>query len=124
MIERKTFTSRDEWLEWRKQDVTASSIGALFNCHPYTTALRLYAEKRGTDFLVEDNKAMRRGRWLEPAVAGDLGWPEPGVVGAWGGGACDDVPAMAEHWRRRLRSGGTPAGVSGVRMLRLGGSIA
>ena len=68
-VERREITSREEWLEWRKQDVTASQVGALFNCHPYVTALRLYAEKRGTEFFVEDNKVMRRGRWLEPAVA-------------------------------------------------------
>jgi predicted phage-related endonuclease len=60
---------RAEWLEWRKHDVTASVVGALFDCHPYTTALRLYAEKRGVEFLpFEENKSMRRGRWLEPAV--------------------------------------------------------
>jgi predicted phage-related endonuclease len=59
-----------EWLEWRKHDVTASVIGALFDCHPYVTALRLYAEKRGAEFPQQDeNKSMRRGRWLEPAVA-------------------------------------------------------
>ena len=68
-IERREITSRDEWLEWRKHDVTASAVGALFNCHPYVTALRLYAEKRGTEFEHADNKAMRRGRWLESSVA-------------------------------------------------------
>jgi len=68
MIERLKVTSREEWLEWRKQDVTASNVGALFNAHPYVTPLRLYAEKRGTEFNVEDNKVMRRGRWMEPAV--------------------------------------------------------
>ena len=67
-IERREITSHEEWLAWRKSDITASNIGALFNCHPYVTALRLYAEKRGAEFLVEDNNAMRRGRWLEPAV--------------------------------------------------------
>ena len=68
-IERRDITSRDEWLQWRKTDVTASAVGALFNCHPYTTALRLYAAKRGTEFEHADNKAMRRGRWLESSVA-------------------------------------------------------
>jgi len=68
-IEKLTITSREKWLEWRKQDYTASNIGALFNCHPYTTPLRMYAEKRGTEFVLEDNNAMRRGRWMEPAVA-------------------------------------------------------
>jgi len=67
-IERKTITTREEWLEWRRADVTASQVGALFNCHTYVTPLRLYAEKRGTEFVNEDNLAMRRGRWLEPAV--------------------------------------------------------
>src|SRR5580765_176161 len=69
MIERRSITSKEVWLEWRKQDVTASVVGALFNCHDYTTPLRLYAEKRGTEFIHQDNLAMRRGRWLEPAVA-------------------------------------------------------
>lgn len=69
MIVSKEITTRDEWLEWRKADVTASVVGALFGVHPYTTALRLYVEKRGVEFENKDNAAMRRGRWLEPAVA-------------------------------------------------------
>jgi len=68
-VEHRTITSRDEWLRWRRQDVTASVVGALFGVHPYTTALRIYAEKRGVEFPDADNKTMRRGRWLEPAVA-------------------------------------------------------
>jgi putative phage-type endonuclease len=68
-VERRTITDRTEWLQWRKQDVTASRVGALFGVHPYETALRLYAEKRGVQFPDADNKTMRRGRWLEPAVA-------------------------------------------------------
>jgi putative phage-type endonuclease len=68
-IERRLITDRNEWLAWRKQDVTASRVGALFGVHPYETALRLYAEKRGVEFPDADNKTMRRGRWLEPAVA-------------------------------------------------------
>jgi predicted phage-related endonuclease len=70
MIERRTINSRAEWLEWRKNDITASSIGALFDEHPYTTALRQYVEKRGVEFpeLDPEDKVLRRGRWLEPAV--------------------------------------------------------
>jgi predicted phage-related endonuclease len=69
-IERIPIIDRDTWLAGRKHDVTASTIGALFGCHPYVTALRLYAEKRGTEFPdTADDKIMRRGRWLEPAVA-------------------------------------------------------
>jgi predicted phage-related endonuclease len=69
MIERHPIVDRAEWLEWRKQDVTASRVGALFGAHPYETALRLYAERRGVEFPSVDSKTMRRGRWLEPAVA-------------------------------------------------------
>jgi len=68
-IERRAIVSREDWLQWRREDVTASTIGALFNCHSYITPLRIYAEKRGTEFVNEDNKILRRGRWLEPAVA-------------------------------------------------------
>jgi predicted phage-related endonuclease len=67
-IERREITDRELWLAWRREDVTASRVGALFHCHPYETALRLYAEKRGVEFETVENKAMRRGRWLEPAV--------------------------------------------------------
>jgi predicted phage-related endonuclease len=69
MIERRPIVDREEWLRWRRDDVTASNVGALFGVHPYTTALRLYVEKRGTEFRDDDNKVLRRGRWLEPAVA-------------------------------------------------------
>jgi predicted phage-related endonuclease len=70
-VQHLAYTSREQWLALRKEanDVTASTIGALFNCHPYATPLRIYAEKRGTEFVNEDNLAMRRGRWMEPAVA-------------------------------------------------------
>jgi len=67
-IERHTIISRDQWLALRKQDVTASRIGALFSCHPYVSALRVYLEHSGIEFPQEDNAAMRRGRLLESAV--------------------------------------------------------
>jgi predicted phage-related endonuclease len=70
MIERRLITDRNEWLAWRREDITASNVAALFgNMHPYQTMLRVYAEKRGVEFPDADNKTMRRGRWLEPAVA-------------------------------------------------------
>lgn len=54
----------------RGQDVTASVVGALFDLHPYTTALRLYAQHCGVEFPdPEETKTMRRGRWMEPAIA-------------------------------------------------------
>jgi|SRR5262245_245185 len=67
-IERRAITDREQWKQWRRADITASTIGALFGVHPYTTALKLYVEKRGVEFPETDNEVMRRGRWLEPAV--------------------------------------------------------
>jgi predicted phage-related endonuclease len=70
-IERRAIVDREQWLEWRKLDVTASTVGALpqFNCHPYVTPLRLFVEKCGVEFIDQDNGAKRRGRWMEPAIA-------------------------------------------------------
>ena len=68
-VERFPITSREQWLALRSGDVTASTIGALFGLHPYTTSMRLFIEKR--DQLAEDQEetqAMRRGRILEDAV--------------------------------------------------------
>jgi predicted phage-related endonuclease len=63
--------TREQWLALRKNDITASVLGALWGIHPYMTPLQLAAEKLG---LVErpdnsDNQAMARGRMLEGAVA-------------------------------------------------------
>jgi putative phage-type endonuclease len=69
MIEERAITNREEWLSWRRGFVGASNIGALFGIHPYTTALRMYAEKRGVEFVEKENSVMRRGQILEPAVA-------------------------------------------------------
>lgn len=68
-IERIPYTSREQWLELRKKDVTASTVAALFGLHPYETPLGLYTEKRGLDLPKGDNKILRRGRLLESAVA-------------------------------------------------------
>ena len=63
-------TGRDQWLDLRKQDVTASVVGALNNLHPFTSRLRLYKEKSGADLgEVKQNVRMRRGLILERAVA-------------------------------------------------------
>jgi putative phage-type endonuclease len=69
-IETHEITNRDEWLAWRKRDVTASDIGALFGLSPWKgrTLLQLWAEKTGRAQPQIDTPALRRGRWLEPAV--------------------------------------------------------
>ena len=73
MIERHKIIDREQWLGLRDPDVTASVMGALFGVHPYKTPLRLYAEKRGTEFAEpDDNAILRRGRKLESVVAKDV----------------------------------------------------
>jgi hypothetical protein len=62
--------SREQWLALRKQDVTASVVGALSGLHPFTSRLRLYKEKSGADLgETKVNVRMRRGLVLERAVA-------------------------------------------------------
>ena len=66
-------TSRGQWLDLRRRDVTASAIAALFDAHPYITRQQLADRMRGASdagtSTVPDNSAMRRGRVLEPGVA-------------------------------------------------------
>ena len=61
----------------RKPDVTASTVGALYNAHPYMSALKLYLEKTGVDFPHLDSSVTRRGRLLESAVALAVGEERP-----------------------------------------------
>lgn len=69
MIERFAITDRDQWLNLRRMDVTASDIGAVFGLHPYKTPLKLWAEKTDQGFLQDlDSAVLKRGRWLENAV--------------------------------------------------------
>lgn len=69
MIERHPITSQEEWLRLRRQDVTASVVGALFGVHPYQTPAGLWAEKTGVELPRRDTADMRRGRLLEGAIA-------------------------------------------------------
>jgi predicted phage-related endonuclease len=66
-VEKLAITDRDTWLGWRRQDVTASDIGAICGLSEYKTALGVWAEKAGT-IEPEENDAMRTGRYLEDAV--------------------------------------------------------
>lgn len=61
--------SRDEWLGWRRRDVTASVSAALFGEHPYMTPYRLWAIHHGLESVDQaDNKLFKRGRLLEPII--------------------------------------------------------
>ena len=77
-IERLQVTDRKTWLTWRKQDVTASAVGALFGAHPYETMLGLYAQKCGLE-LPEPDTAMLEWRLiLESAVGASVARQRPG----------------------------------------------
>lgn len=71
-IDKRRITSRQEWLEWRRQDVTASDVAALFGLSTWKSPLQVWAEKTGRAAEQWDSPLMRRGRWLEPAVLAAL----------------------------------------------------
>lgn len=60
--------SRQEWLELRKRDVTASQASALLGHHPYSSAYQMWADKTGRASEQEENAVMKRGRLLEPVA--------------------------------------------------------
>lgn len=65
--EAREITSTGDWLRWRRIDMTASRVAALFDAHPYLTRDQLVAEFRGEP-RPAPNAAMRRGRILEHAI--------------------------------------------------------
>lgn len=67
-VEAHEIVDRQQWLDWRKADVTASDIGAVCGVSKWKSPLRLYAEKLGLIDGPEETKMMRRGRWFEPAA--------------------------------------------------------
>lgn len=66
---RKDFATRAEWLEARKLGIGASDVATVVGLNPYKTPLKLWREKLGLDAPEEENEAMRRGQYLEDAVA-------------------------------------------------------
>ena len=78
-VERVQITDRAQWLAWRKYDITASVVGAVFGLHPYVSPLRLYVDKQGLVDLPEqaDSGPLRRGRILESAVAAAVAEQRP-----------------------------------------------
>lgn len=71
----------DAWHALRREDVTASDVGALFQVHQRTTALGLYADKTQGP-AGGDSQAARRGRVLEHFVAAELAlrWGDAAAV--------------------------------------------
>lgn len=86
------------WLNLRREHVTASRVGALFDAHPFLTREQLSSELRGIS-TKGDTPAMRRGRILEPAVAAALQEEHPDWV---------LTKANTYHWLPEHRLGCTP----------------
>lgn len=66
---RKTFESREQWLEARKDGIGASEVATIVGLNPFETPLELWRRKVGIDPPKEENAAMRRGHYCEDAVA-------------------------------------------------------
>jgi putative phage-type endonuclease len=71
-IEKLDITSHAEWLDWRRKDVTASDVAAICGLDPHRSPLQVALEKTGKAPGSGETPLMRRGRWLEPAVAAAL----------------------------------------------------
>lgn len=67
-IERIPITTRTDWLDLRKRDVTASVAGALLGVHDYMTPYGLWSEKTGRSPPDLDTESKKRGRLLEPVA--------------------------------------------------------
>jgi YqaJ-like viral recombinase domain len=66
-IEKLNPTTREDWLELRRKDVTASAIGALLGIHPHISYFELYMEKTGlvrADPMLEEGPLLR-GQMME-----------------------------------------------------------
>jgi hypothetical protein len=79
MIERRIILDNDLWLEWRRKNVNASEVGALFGVHDYLTLAKLVAIKRGIEGLDPDSEdaLIRRGNALEDDAADEVSRLEP-----------------------------------------------
>lgn len=60
--------ARARWLARRRELITASDVAAILGEDPRRGPLAVYAEKIGA-LETEENRAMRRGRRLEPVIA-------------------------------------------------------
>ena len=63
-------SSREEWLEFRRNTIGGSDVPAILGWSPYATREDVRAEKL-KGHTKPDSKAMQRGRLLEPAI---LAW--------------------------------------------------
>ena len=105
MIHSWPITSREEWLERRRQNVNASEAAALFGpeIHPFLTPYKLWALKSGKLDDEEDKPILRRGRLFEPIVLDILreDYPEWGIS-----------KANFYYWDDETRIGCTPDAIA------------
>jgi predicted phage-related endonuclease len=70
MIERRTITSEEEWLAWRREALNASEIGACGGYHPDRSLAQIVVIKRGLDLGPDPLTPMLvRGHDLEKVAA-------------------------------------------------------
>ena len=85
-VEVHEITSHAEWLQLRRQDVTASVVGALLGVHEYQTRYGLFALKRGdVEEDIETTGPMMRGLLLEPVALKLLQIERPDWKIEWNG---------------------------------------
>lgn len=68
-VESLRFDDRDAWLEARREDFTASEVGALYGEHKYTTLRQIAVEKTSGRRSNNLSPVLRRGIIMEPAIA-------------------------------------------------------
>ena len=61
--------NREDWLEQRKDLLTASDAASILGQNPWKSAMALYAEKLGLMPPQEETQKMRSGRKLQRAIA-------------------------------------------------------
>lgn len=69
MNEIVNYKNREEWLAARQFGIGASEAASAIGLNPYQTPYQLWRLKLGIDPPVQENKVMRAGHILEPAVA-------------------------------------------------------
>ncbi len=85
-VEVHEITSHPEWLAMRRQDVTASVVGALLGVHEYQTRYGLFALKHGDiEEDIETTGPMMRGVLLEPVALKLLQIEKPDWKLEWNG---------------------------------------
>lgn len=75
---KRSITSTNEWLSWRRENVGASEVAAVFGLHQYKSHLKLWAEKSLLDLPPqEETGPMLRGKIFEPSVAAVVALERP-----------------------------------------------